>query len=261
MALFALTGQTAAYSQTDADLKLLDKARALYFTGPAPKSVSCDAEIDWDDFFKRMNAPQDDATKARLEKLKQIKISITTRGAADTTVTVTGAEPASMSSGIEQQLRGFFQMYWSEAYGDLLAKKGDVFQLSTNDDGYVEHTKSGMMDVAVSLNKSFLITQVVLQSPQLSATVKPGFDAGSDGLLRLRKVDQVAEMGSSKLAVVISFSSKLAVVISFDYQKVGAYDFPHLVEMSIPGSYTFHYALSACKADSDSATGAATISK
>ena len=242
LASCALVGPAVALAQSDADVKLLEKARALYFSGPAPKSMACDATIDWDDFFKSLNQPQTDQAKARVEKLEQLKISVVTRGAADTNVNVSGPDaPANLTSGIQMQLRGFFQMYWSEAYGDLIAKKGDPVELTTTGEGYVENTTAGAMKVSVTMNKSFLVTEVNVQSPQLSAITKPSFEPGADGLLRLRKVDQITEMGTSKLAVIIAF----------DYQKVGSYDFPQHLEMSLPGSYTFHYTLSGCKADSD----------
>lgn len=248
LAVASLAGITVATAQSDADVKLMDKARALYFTGPAPKSVSCDAVIDWDDFFKKLNQPQTDETKARTEKLKQIKISVASRGGTNTTVNVTGGDAAgNMSNGIEQQLRGFFQMYWSEAYGDLLAKKGDAFQLTTTSDGYVQSSAPGGTSVSVTMNREFLITEFAVHLPQFNATVKPTFEAGTDKLLRLRKINQVTEMGTSKLEVNIGF----------DYQKVGAYEIPHHLEMSVPGSYSFLYTLDGCKVDEPAAVASA----
>jgi hypothetical protein len=229
-----------AVAQSDSDFKIMDRARALYSTGPVPGSISCTAEVDWDGFFAKMKVPDTPESKARLATLKTIKISVTSRGAEHTDVSVDGpTTPAkTLTDGLRLQLQGFFQMYWSEAYGNLIAKRGDVFQLTTTPGGYAVNMTSGIGKVAVQMDSAFLITSFSLQSPQLSAVVTPQFKPGDDGLLRLRVVDETIDMGPSKLLVNVAL----------DYQKAGIYDVPHHMSMGMPGSYNFDYTLTGCEA-------------
>jgi hypothetical protein len=223
----------------------MDKARAIYLTGPIPGSISCAADLDWDGFFNRMKIEQTDEVKARLAKLKNIKISVISRDAYHTDVKADAGETPSNSvtDGLRQQLQGFFQMYWSMSYGQLMAKRGSMFQLTALPEGYSMKSAAGPMKVSIEMDKAYLITSFGLESPQLSATVKPGFKHGDDGLLRLRSINETVDMGATKMFVNVSF----------DYQKVGVYDIPQHIDMSLPGSFSFDYTLTGCEVKADAA--------
>jgi len=143
-----------------------------------------------------------------------------------------------------QQLQGFFKMYWSEAYGRLLAvKPEDHFELTAGPEGYLVKMHTGSTKVSLEMNKSYLIKRTVFESPQISGVATLGFAAGEDGLLRLRSVDQIIDMGSTKMVVNTAF----------DYQRVGAYDIPQHLRMALPGSFSFDYTLSGCEVGGDGA--------
>ena len=230
---------TVALAQSESDVKTMEKARALYMTGPIPHSISCGLTVDWDAFFAQMKIPMTDEVKARVEKLKSMKINITSQDADHTDLKIEAAETPSNSitDGLRMQMRGFFQMYWSLGFGQLMGKRGEAFELIKTPDGYSEKTNAGAMKVAVEMDKAYLVTGFDLQSPQLSAQVKPGFKAAEDGLLRLRSIDETIDMGSSKMVVSIHF----------DYQTVRVFAVPQHLTISVPGSYSFDYTMTGCQ--------------
>ena len=227
-----------ARAQSESDIKTMEKARAVYLTGPVPGSISCAATVDWDAFFAKMKI--DDATaKSRLALLKDLKVSVASQDAEHTQVKVDAATapPNALADGLRMQLQGFFQMYWSEAYGRLIAKRGDKFELTATPGGYSVKMAAGSAKVSVDMDKAYLITSFGLESAAMNATVTPQFKPGDDGLLRLRNIDETINMGSSKMIVNVAL----------DYQKVGEYDIPQHVTMSMPGSYSFDYTLTGCE--------------
>ena len=240
----ALAAPALACAQSEDDIKTLDRARSHYLVGPVPASIACGVALDWDTFFDRMKIERTDEVRQRIQKLSTIHISVVTRGATDTDVKVEASDstPAfdSVTDGLKLQLQGFFQMYWSEAYGRLIAKRGDKFTLERTADGYVQKASDGLSEVSIVMNKEFVITEYGLKSPQMSAEVTPTFKPGADGLLRLRQVDQTTDIGPSKLVVSIKF----------DYQNVQSYEVPQHITMELPGSYSFDYTLTDCKVNS-----------
>lgn len=244
--LAAACSSMVVHAQSESDFKLMEKARSAYLTGPVPSSISCGVTVDWDGFFQRMKIEQTDAMKERVAKLKEIKINVMTRDADHTEVKIdTDNAPNQLTEGLRQQLHGFFQMYWSEAYGRLLVvKPGDHFELTTRSEGYLLKTLNGSAKVAIEMDKSYLITRTSFETPQMSAVATPGFAKGEDGLLRLRSLDQTIDMGATKMVVNIGL----------DYQRVGVYDIPQHLSMSLPGSFSFEYTLSGCDVTGESST-------
>jgi hypothetical protein len=243
LVLAAICGASAVLAQSESDIKTLDKARALYFTGPKPSSISCNVNLDWDGFFQRMKVEQTDDAKARLDKLKSVKISVVSRDANHTDVKVEGADSPSngISDGLRQQLQGFFQIYWSVAYGQMLAKPEDPYELTAVPEGYKMTVTSGSTKSSVEMDKSYLITRSTMDSPEMNAVAKPGFKPGDDGLLRLRSLDETINMGATKMVVNANF----------DYQKVGIYDVPLHMNMALAGSFSFDYTMTGCEAKGD----------
>jgi hypothetical protein len=234
-----------ALAQSENDFKTMEKARSMYLTGPVPSSISCGVILDWDGFFQRMKIEQTEATKVRLEKLKDMKITVVSRDAEHTDVKIDSDNASKgLTDGLRQQLQGFFQIYWSQSYGRLLVvKPEDHFELTTGPEGYLLKIHTGSTKVVLEMNKTYLITRTSLETPQMSAVSTPGFVAGEDGLLRLRSLDETIDMGSSKMVVNVNF----------DYQRVGAYDVPLHMSMALPGSFSFDYTLGGCEVKGDSA--------
>jgi hypothetical protein len=239
LAAASASSVTVALAQSESDLKTIDKVRALYSTGPVPGSISCGAVVDWEGFFDRMKIERTDDVKARLQALKSMKISVSSQDANHTQVTTDTTDPSykTLTDGLGQQLQGFFQMYWSEAYGRLIPKRGDKFELTTMPGGYSVKMNTGLMKVSMDMDKAYLITTFGIESPQLSAVIKPGSKPGDDGLLRLRNIDETIDMGASKIVVSVGF----------DYQKVEGSDVPQHINISVPGSYSFDYTLTGCE--------------
>jgi hypothetical protein len=232
-------------AQSENYFKVVEKARSMYLTGPVPNSISCEVTLDWDGFFQRMKIEQTEETKARLEKLKAIKIAVVSRDGEHTEVKIDSDNaPSGLSDGLRQQLQGFFQIYWSQSYGRLLAvKPDDHFEFTTGPDGYLLKVLSGVTKVAIEMNKTYQITHTSVETPQMSAVATPGFVAGQDGLFRLRSFDETINMGSSKMVVNVTL----------DYQRVGVYDVPQHVGMALPGSFSFEHTLGGCEVKGDSA--------
>lgn len=241
-------GAKGVFAQSENDFKTIGKARSMYLTGPVPSSISCGVTLDWDGFFERMKIEQTEGTKARLEKLKNMKITVVSRDVEHTEVQVdSDSAPSGVIDGLRQQLQGFFQIYWSESYGRLLVvKPEDHFELTPGSEGYLLKMHTGSTKVAIEMNKSYLITHTSFETPQMSAVATPGFVAGEDGLLRLRSLDETIDLGSSKMVVNVKL----------DYQRVGAYDVPQHVSMALPGSFSFDYTLGGCEVKGDSAAPA-----
>ncbi len=229
----------SAAGQSKEDRATVDKARSAYLTKPVPGSIACGVELDWDKFFEEMKVPMDDAGKARLAKLKTAKIAFVSKGATQTEVKVDAPDGfASMADGLRQQLDGFFQMYWSESYGRMLtAKPEESFELTSTPNGYKLKSATGSTKVELDMDKAYVITGETLASPQMNAVMTPGFKPGSDGLLRLRSLDETIDFGPSKMVVNVSL----------DYQKVGEFDVPQHVRMALPGSFAFNYTFVGCE--------------
>jgi hypothetical protein len=189
--------------------------------------------------------------KARVEKLKAMKVALVSSDADHTEVTFDAGDSVNptMADGLRQQLRGFFQVYWSESYGRLLTMKpGDHFELTTVPEGYVLKATSGTTKVVLNMDATYRITRTNFETSQMSAEATPGFVPGDDGLLRLRRFDETVTMGESKIVIKINF----------DYQRVGVYDIPQHIQMVVPGSYSFDYTLSGCEVKEAKADVAAT---
>src|SRR5215469_5417908 len=189
-ALFAMACiSQVVFAQSENDFKTMAKARLAYLTGPVPGSISCGVELDWDGFFQRMKIVPTDETRSRLEKLKGIKIAVVSADADHTDVKVDdgGLGNTNLTDGIRAQLKGFFQTYWSQSYGRLLAvKPGDRFDLGTAPEGYVVRMARGESKIAIEMDRAYRITRTSVESPQMSAAGTLGFMPGEDGLLRLR---------------------------------------------------------------------------
>ena len=241
-------GAKVVFAQSANDFKAMDKARSMYLTGPVPSSISCGVTLDWDGFFQSMKIEQTEGTKARLEKLKTIKISFVSRDVEHTEVQIDSDNALNgVTDGVRQQLQGFFKIYWSQSYGRLfVVKPDDHFELTTRPEGYLFREHSGSTKVAIEMNKSYLITRTSFETPQMSAVATPGFVADKDGLLRLNSFDETIDMGSSKMVLSIKL----------DYQLVGAYDVPQHVSIALPGSFSFDYTLGGCEVKGDSAASA-----
>lgn len=237
-------GVKIVFAQSENDFKTMEKARSMYSTGPVPTSISCGVVLDWDRFFQRMKIEQTEATKARLEKLKEMKIAVVSRDADHTEVKIDSDNASNgLVDGLRQQLQGFFQVYWSEAYGRLLVvKREDHFELNGGPDGYLLKIQSGVAKVSIAMDKSYLITRTSFETPQMSGVAIPGFAKGEDGLLRLRSLDQTIDMGATKMVVNIAF----------DYQRVDSFDIPQHITMELPGSFNFQYTLGGCEVKGES---------
>ena len=234
------------FAQSENDFKTMEKARSMYLTSPVPSSISCGVILDWDGFFQRMKVEQTEATKVRLEKLKDMKISVVSRDAGHTDVKIDSDNASNgLTDGLRQQLQGFFQIYWSQSHGRLLmVKREDHFELTTGPEGYLLKIQTGSTKVVLEMNKTYLITRTSLETPQMSAVATPGFVAGEDGLFRLRSFDETIDMGSSKMVINVNL----------DYQRVGTCDVPQHIRMALPGSVSFDYTLGGCEVKGDGAT-------
>jgi hypothetical protein len=234
------------FAQSENDFKTIEKARSMYLTSPVPSSISCEVSVDWDGFFQRLKIEQTEATKERTAKLKAMKISLVTRDAEHTEVKIDSDNASNgLTDGLRQQLQGFFQIYWSEAYGRLLVvKPEDHFGLTAGPEGYLLKTQAGSTKVTIEMNKAYLITRTSFETPQMSAVAIPGFARGEDGLLRLHSLDQTIDMGATKMVVNTAL----------DYQRVGSYDIPQHLSMALPGSFSFEYTLSGCEVKGESST-------
>lgn len=232
-----------ARAQSEADLRTIEKARAIYLTGPIPGAIACNAVVDWDAFLAHLKSQPADPVKPRLEKLKLARISFVARDqqTAEVKVEQLDSSYSSISDSLTQQLQAFFQIYWAEAYGRLFLRRGEAFELSTTRDGYEETSSTGEASVSVAINKAFLITHLSLHSPGVDTGVTPGFKAGADGLMRLRHMEETVELGSSAVVVLD---------VDLDYQKVGDYEVPQHIVVSVPGSFSFDYTFSGCEVTS-----------
>jgi len=241
-------GAKVVFAQSPNDFKTMEKARSMYLTDPVPSSISCGVTLDWDGFFQRMKIEPTEGIKARLEKLKTIKISVVSRDVEHTEVQIDSDNALNgVTDGVRQQLQGFFKIYWSQSYGRLfVVKPDDHFELTTRPEGYLIQEHTGSTKVAIEMNKSYLMTRTSFETPQMSAVATPGFVAGKDGLLRLSSFDETIDMGSSKMVLNLKL----------DYQRVGAYDIPQHVSVALPGAFSFDYTLGGCEVKGDSAAPA-----
>ncbi|RSL16815.1 hypothetical protein EDE15_2340 [Edaphobacter aggregans] len=236
-----------ALAQSESDIKTIEKARSMYLTGPVPSSISCGVVMNWDAFFQQLKLEQTDETKARMEKFKGLKISVVSSDANHTELKIDGDVTSQLSDGLRQQLQGFFQIFWTQSYGRLLeVKPGEHFELTTTPEGYAMKSAKGEAKAVVEMDKSYRITRTNFEAQQMSGASTLGFVAGEDGLFRFRNVDSTIQFGASK--IVLS--------MNLDYQKVGAYEIPQRIHMSVPGSFAFDYTLNGCevKGESDSAS-------
>ncbi|HEY6377014.1 MAG TPA: hypothetical protein VIX90_15955 [Edaphobacter sp.] len=235
-----------ALAQSESDIKTIEKARSMYLTGPVPSSISCGVAMDWDALFQQLKLEQTDETKARIEKVKGLKISVVSHDADHTEVKIDGDSTNQLSDGLRQQLQGFFKIFWTQSYGRLLeVKPGEHFELTTTPEGYVMKSAKGEAKAVIDMDKSYRITRTNFESPQMSGAGTFGFVAGEDGLFRFRNFDETLQFGENKLVVNINL----------DYQKVGPYEVPQRIHMALPGSFSFDYTLKGCevKGDSDAA--------
>src|SRR5258708_26681109 len=132
-------GAKVVFAQSANDFKAMDKARSMYLTGPVPSSISCGVTLDWDGFFQSMKIEQTEGTKARLEKLKTIKISFLSRDVEHTEVQIDSDNALNgVTDGVRQQLQGFFKIYCSQSYEPLFCvKPNNHFEPTTRHTSYL----------------------------------------------------------------------------------------------------------------------------
>lgn len=239
--LATLAAQPAAHAQTESDRALIAKARSHYLLGPVPGNISCDVQLDWDRFFAAMKLEQTDAVKARMESFKKLQIAVVSKDAAHTDVNISGTDSITTpaSQGLQQQLQGFFQIYWSTVYGTTLPMPKDKFRLTSNAAGYTVETDSGASTSSTHMDPSFAADHSIFDSPQMKAEITYKFSPGDDNLLRLRRVHEIITIGTSRMEIEVNV----------DYQAAGKYEVPQHIDMTIPGAYSFHYLLTNCKVD------------
>lgn len=232
-----LFGATALVAQSDADKQTIQKAKANYYTGPAPGSIACDISIDWDKFVKALNMPMNDEQKAQMEQMKNMKLSFVSTGEKQTEVKVDlpPTAPPNLSNGLQQQVQGLMQTYWSLGYGDFFPKDGEAYELAAEADGYsINETKDGTK-AKLSLNKDYQITGLTVDSTPIAMDMKTTFAKEDDNLLHVRQLNESVSLGDTKMVVTIGL----------DYQKVSGFYLPQHASMSV-GPLEFDYTLANC---------------
>lgn len=182
----------AAFAQTNADDQLIAKMRSAYYDlhKEGLSGFRCQARVDWDATLRSMKMSDAERGQA-LPALKQayFEIAVKAGGAPEVSLRFEGTPPDDQtvqhlrdSTGRVEQMLGEFLQEWSMfAFGPPLPSTKQDYRLEPIDTGYHITVRSDPV-VFETLDKDYLIEEVAFAAQHTTATLRPTFQRGEQGL-------------------------------------------------------------------------------
>jgi hypothetical protein len=237
--LLPMSTSTIQFSTTARDR--LSAARAQYYTPTAKglKSFQCEAAIDWKALLTRFGGVEIPDDNPFLKYLQTVHLSVADqlRGNgsmewSETTVPPEGKEQAvkQLRDGLQTMMGGFFQSWNAYMNGTMVPFPDQSIEVTTTGEGIHLHANNAAFDE--DFDKNMLLTQAVVDTPELKVVALPTYVRTDDGLVVSSVAAQVNQPRSAP-PMEVTFRVEYAAVDSFqipsrvvyDVKNVGVFEF------------------------------------
>lgn len=189
---------------------LIREARHAYYSlkGEGLEEVRCQAVPDWESIFKTMRPSpvNPDQLLPLLEKLR-FQVAIGPSGGAMVSQVSDFAPPSEemaervqkMAGAVVQFLHGFFDTWAPFAFGTFFSDSPAKFEFDEAQSQYRITKQKGPVVVVTTMTLHFLVTQLLLKTPQIEIVVRPQFVSNTQGYM-LTGLGSVFSKGETELA-------------------------------------------------------------
>jgi hypothetical protein len=224
-------------------------AHAQYYTPSASglKSFRCEATIDWKAMLTRFSGTEIPEDNPMLKYLQTVHLSVVDqlkgKGSlewSDTGVPPNGKEAAAkqMRDGLQTMVGGFFQSWNGYMNGSMVPLPDDSVEVTTAGAGIHLHAAPGNVNFDEDFDKDMLLTQAVVDSPQMKVVAIPTYLRTEDGLVVSAVSSRVNQPPSA---------APMDVTFRVEYAKVGSFHVPSHVVYDIKNVGVIEIAFNACQ--------------
>lgn len=181
-------------ANADDSKQVVERARAAYYSLKAQGMLEfrCNVQPDWDVMYKSLK-PDAAATQELLPILQKTRFKVLVGPDGASTISHESdvvppnekvAERVRESvGGLEQVLTGFFQTWSGFVINPLIPAANSEYRMDDVGEKYRITSKDSTADVVTTMDHSFAIEQVEVTAPNLTATLRPTWSRGANGLL------------------------------------------------------------------------------
>jgi len=225
---------TQIHAQDKAARERLFAAHAQYYTPTASglKSFRCEATIDWRTMLTRLSGTEIREDNPVLKYLQTVHLSVVDqlngKGSlewSDTSVPPAGKEAAvkQMREGLQTMVGGFFQSWNGYMDGSMVMLPDNSVEVTTAGAGIHLHATPGNTNFDEDFDKDMLLTQAVVDNPQMRVVAIPTYVRTEDGLV-ISTVSSRVNQPPSAAPMDVTFRVKYAKVDSFQIPSHVVYD-------------------------------------
>ncbi|MGH9713205.1 MAG: hypothetical protein ACRD5M_07895 [Candidatus Acidiferrales bacterium] len=209
-------------------------AHAQYYTPTANglKSFHCEATIDWKAMLTRFSGAEIPDDNPTLKYLQTVHLSVVDqlkgKGSiewSDTGVPPKGEEEAvkQIRDGLQMMMDGFFQSWNAYMNGSMVPFPTKDVEVTTAGDGIHLHGMSTKTKFDENFDKNMLLTQVVVDTPEVKVVAIPTYVRTNEGLVVSAVASEVNQPPSAP-PMEVTFRVEYAKVDSFQIPSHVVYD-------------------------------------
>lgn len=209
-------------------------ARAQYYTPTAKglKSFYCGAAIDWKALLTRFGGIEVPDDNPYLKYLQTVHLSVVDqlRGNGSMEWSDTGAPPEGkqeavkqLRDGLQTMTGGFFQSWNAYMNGTMVPFPDQGVEITTTGEGIHLHGTPNNSTFDEDFDKNMLLTQVVVDAPEVKVVALPTYVRTDDGLVISSVTSQVNQPPSAP-PMEVTFRVEYAAVDSFQIPSRVVYD-------------------------------------
>jgi hypothetical protein len=224
-------------------------AHAQYYTPTTSglKSFRCEATIDWKAMLTRFSGKEIPEDNPMLKYLRTVHLSVVDqlkgKGSLewnDTFVPPEEKEAAAkqMRDGLQTMVGGFFQSWNGYMNGSMVPLPDNSVEVTTAGTGIHLHGTPGDTNFDEDFDKDVLLTQVVVDNPQMKVVAIPTYVRTEDGLIISAVSSRVNQPPSA---------APMDVTFRVEYAKVGSFQIPSHVVYDIKNVGVIEIAFNACR--------------
>ena len=239
----------STFAQGQSPVDRLRIAHAQYYTPTATglQSFSCSTTIDWKAMLTRLSGTQIPDDNPRLKYLQTLRLTVLDqlRGKASVNWSDAGAPPEEIQDnvkqirdGLQQMMGGFFQSWNPYMNGGMVPLPDKTVEVTTEGVRTHLHGVSGTATFDEDFDENMLLTQVIVESPELKVVAVPTFVRTNDGLL-VSMVKSVLNQPPSAPPVEVTFR--------VEYSKLDSFQIPSHVVYDIKNVGVVELGFSACQ--------------
>jgi hypothetical protein len=240
---------TSTLAQDKAARDRLREAHAQYYTPTASglKSFRCEATIDWKAMLARFSGAEIPEDNPMLKYLQTVHLSVVDqlKGKGSMEWSDTGIPPEGkeenvqqMRGGLQTMIGGFFQSWNAFMNGNMVPFPDKTVDVTTEGVRTHLHGASASVKFDEDYDENMLLTQVVVDAPEMKGVVVPSYVRTDDGLVVSAVASQVNQPPSAP---------PMEVTFRVEYAKVDSYQIPSRVVYDIKNVGVIEVGFSACQ--------------